>query len=51
MQTRSKLLSGVAAGVLAALLAANVAEAKTTKASADAQMQQQIDDLLAQVQF
>lgn len=53
MQIKSNLLSGVAAGVLVALVAANVAEAKTVKkhVAAPSATEQEIDDLRAQIQF
>jgi hypothetical protein len=51
MQFRSSLMSGVAAGVLLALVAANVADAKTAKASGPTAEQQEIDDLRTQLQF
>ena len=55
MQLKSSLMSGVAAGVLVALVAVNAAEAKTAKKSATpsaaAAQQAEIDDLRAQIQF
>jgi hypothetical protein len=51
MKFKSSLLSGAAAGVLVALVAVNVADAKTTKADTSAATQAQIDDLRQQVQF
>jgi hypothetical protein len=52
MKTKSTLLSGVAAGVLVALVAAHAADAKTVKKAPSASVEQQeIDELKAQVQF
>lgn len=52
MKTKSTLLSGVAAGVLVAFVAAHAADAKTVKKAATPSVEQQeIDDLKAEVQF